>query len=503
MPDIVDVAVKEIGYKEKGENRTKYGEWYGMNGAKWCHMFVSWCANQAGMSPSVIPKTASTDQGMAWFKKKKRFGWKGSHAPKRGDIVYFKTGASHVGIVERTAAGRIYTIEGNSKNMVARRDYPLDHKTITGYGVPDYKVNSDTGSKKTVVEEGRELDYLNKILIRKPTAFKPSPIEVVNTKINPDLTCSLIIQNSKGKASVPVLDDMQLTYERFGMPGTLKFETMLDFKIEEGNRILLNVNGRDLFFGFVFTIEQTGEDSVTVTAYDQLRYFKNKDICIYTAKTANEVLRQIADKYKLTCGTLENTGYKMSRVECDITLFDIIQNALDETLIVKGEMYVLYDSAGKITLRNIRNMKVDSCVIDTGTIEGYTYKSSIDSDTYNQVKLIFEDEKNGSYNTYIEKDTDNISKWGLLQYTENISNEDVGRTKSRSLLKWYDRKRRNLTINNCYGNSSVRAGSFIPVLLDLSNVKIQNYMMVEQVTHKFSNREHKMDLTLLGGDFVE
>ena len=65
--DIVDVALGQIGYREQGNNRTKYGEWFGMNGAAWCHMFVSWCANQAGVPASVVPKTAFTDSGMAWF----------------------------------------------------------------------------------------------------------------------------------------------------------------------------------------------------------------------------------------------------------------------------------------------------------------------------------------------------------------------------------------------------------------------------------------------------
>ena len=58
--DIVDVAIGELGYRETGSNSTKYGKWYGMNGAAWCHMFVSWCADQAGISTSVVPKTAST-----------------------------------------------------------------------------------------------------------------------------------------------------------------------------------------------------------------------------------------------------------------------------------------------------------------------------------------------------------------------------------------------------------------------------------------------------------
>ena len=101
--DIVDVAIGELGYKEQGNNRTKYGAWYGMNGAAWCHMFVSWCAYKAGVSVSIVPKTASTSAGMAWFKKKGLFRYKGRYTPKRGDIVYFKTNRSHVGIVEKVS----------------------------------------------------------------------------------------------------------------------------------------------------------------------------------------------------------------------------------------------------------------------------------------------------------------------------------------------------------------------------------------------------------------
>lgn len=40
---IVDIAKKELGYTEKHDNITKYGEWFNMNGQPWCSMFVCWC----------------------------------------------------------------------------------------------------------------------------------------------------------------------------------------------------------------------------------------------------------------------------------------------------------------------------------------------------------------------------------------------------------------------------------------------------------------------------
>ena len=134
--DIVDVAIGEIGYREEGSNRTKYGAWMGMNGSSWCHMFVSWCAYKAGVSTSIVPKTASTTYGMNWFKKKGLFKYKGKYTPKRGDIVYFKTGRSHAGIVEKVSGSTLHTIEGNSSDRVKRRIYSLSNSTITRYTHP-------------------------------------------------------------------------------------------------------------------------------------------------------------------------------------------------------------------------------------------------------------------------------------------------------------------------------------------------------------------------------
>lgn len=43
----LNVALSQLGVTETGNNKTKYGEWYGMDGNAWCAMFVSWCFHQA------------------------------------------------------------------------------------------------------------------------------------------------------------------------------------------------------------------------------------------------------------------------------------------------------------------------------------------------------------------------------------------------------------------------------------------------------------------------
>ncbi len=59
---LISVAASQIGYQEGPDHATKYGTWYGLPNKPWCAMFVSWCANKAGIDTSVIPKHASCDK---------------------------------------------------------------------------------------------------------------------------------------------------------------------------------------------------------------------------------------------------------------------------------------------------------------------------------------------------------------------------------------------------------------------------------------------------------
>ena len=66
----------------------------------------------------------------------------------------------------------------------------------------------------------------------------------------------------------------------------------------------------------------------------------------------------------------------------------------------------------------------------------------------------------------------------------------------------YNKKTRTLEIKNAIGDVRVRGGSLIIVRLDLGDVKLENFMLVEKAKHTFKNGEHFMDLTLTGQNFV-
>ena len=292
--------------------------------------------------------------------------------------------------------------------------------------------------------------------------------------------------------------------ERQGCPGELQFKVIQDkvLKISEGDAVRLKVNGSKIFYGFIFKMKRDKGQIISVTAYDQLRYLKNKDTYVYENKTASDVVKMICSDFKMKKGTIEDTKYKIpSRVEDNTELFDMIQNALDLTLENKKNMYVLYDNFGKVTLKNLSSMKVN-LLIDEETCENFDYSSSIDDNTYNKVKLIYDNESTGKREVYISQSSKNINSWGVLQYFDTLQENENGKEKADALLKLYNQKTRNLSIKNAFGDVRVRAGSLIVVILNLGDVKLQNYMLVEKCKHEFSKSQHFMNLTLRGGEFI-
>ncbi|WP_370785928.1 dockerin type I domain-containing protein [Ruminococcus callidus] len=155
--DIVAVAKTQIGYHEgslegttnSSNNYTKYNVWNGkIEGGyryAWCHAFVSWCANQAGIGTDIVPKTAGTSTGRSFFVNQGTYRQSaangGSYVPQAGDIIYYGSGSSpsHVGIVSDCDGSTVYTIEGNYSNKVGTRAINLSNSYIIGYGVPNYK----------------------------------------------------------------------------------------------------------------------------------------------------------------------------------------------------------------------------------------------------------------------------------------------------------------------------------------------------------------------------
>ena len=141
--DIIGVALTQVGYYEGPNNDTKYGVWYGLNNRGWCGMFVAWCADQAGIPKSIIPKNGTTYP--ADFNAKAYSGK--NYRPQPGDLFFTKSGNgySHVGIVYYLDGDYFYTLEGNTYHNNGPEGVYIHRRKIADFdfGVPNYPVGDE------------------------------------------------------------------------------------------------------------------------------------------------------------------------------------------------------------------------------------------------------------------------------------------------------------------------------------------------------------------------
>lgn len=345
----------------------------------------------------------------------------------------------------------------------------------------------------------------------------------------------LLIQN-KDKIYQPCVPEyVTWTLTRQGAPGKLTFSVMQDdmLDFEEGNIVQFGIGKNNLFKGYVFSKKQNKDKIVSVTAYDQLRYLKNKEIYAFIGKTAQEIICQIADDFQLNHKDKDGkeaicaTDYTIPRLRAsNATLFDTIQTSLDHTLIygkvttttkdnkeqVVPKGYVLYDNFGVLTLSEIGTIDVD-ILVDAETAENFEFSSSIDGETYNKINLYEDNKEAGKRERYIAQDTANIKRWGILQKCESIDTKKCTNPsgKAANMLKQYNAAKKTLHIKSAFGDVRVRAGSRVFVRLSIKDpdfnlepkdektneVKVVR-LLVESVTHRFGMNTHIMDLTLVG-----
>lgn len=309
----------------------------------------------------------------------------------------------------------------------------------------------------------------------------------------------LTIQHNNTVFEPPVEDGVKIEWERTGSPGKLTFTTVgvSGASFTEGDPVCFYYGGKLVFVGFVFTKKLDREHRITVTCYDQIRWLKNKYTYVFEKKTATQIIKALCNDFNLTTGSMDNTGYIIPAIaEENKAALDIILTVLEETLTNTGNMFVFYDNAGKLQLKNCANMISNKLIVED-TAENFDYSSSINDETYNNIILYYKGD-NQKIQLFTASNPSTIKKWGVLRYFEEVKNPTIGQNKANSLLKLYNKKTRELKVTGAFGDISVRGGTLIPVRLNLGDTKTNNFMMVEKVTHNFNNDHYTMDLTLEG-----
>lgn len=309
----------------------------------------------------------------------------------------------------------------------------------------------------------------------------------------------LTIQHNGTLFEPPVEEGVEIEWERTGSPGKLTFTVLKTESVDfsEGDPVCFYYDKKPVFMGYVFKKSRDREQRIEVTCYDQIRYLKNKYTYIFENKTASQIISALCNDFNLSTGVMDNTGYVIPAISKEnISALDIALDVLEETLLNTGNMFVLYDDFGKINVKNCANM-MSTTLIYEQSAENFDYSSSIDDETYNNIVLYYKGDDN-TIQIFTASSEARIREWGTLRYFEEVDNPTSAQNKANALLNLYNKKTRELTIDGAFGDVTVRGGTLIPVKLNLGDINVNNYMLVEKVTHKFNKDHYTMDLTLEG-----
>lgn len=183
---------------------------------------------------------------------------------------------------------------------------------------------------------------------------------------------------------------------------------------------------------------------------------------------------------------------------------DIISTAIQRTLLATGKLYTFFDDGGALSLREAGSMTAPGVVGTGSLLLDYTYKTDIDQQTYNSIKLARPNEETGRADVFQAVDSGNIGRWGLLQLYQTVDeslNNAQAASQAQAMLSYYNRRWRTLKVSSL-GLLGVRAGQMLFMdVPSLGDISLHQLVLLEKVTHTFEHDVHTMDFEVqeLGG----
>lgn len=284
-------------------------------------------------------------------------------------------------------------------------------------------------------------------------------------------------------------------------------------KFHVGDRIRLYLDGRCWFCGFIFITDYKSNTSMSLIAFDFLRYFKAPltygknqltDDSTKQGLTASGIFTKICQDLKIPFEIYTTPNIPITPQNyTQKTAFNILDFAITETLInspkddrqyytyfhetcfeddYQKEMkeQEVYKTSGKVIWCRRNDLIIDT-VIDDDMVYDYSFKESIDQQTYNEI-IVYKDQKtylsstgktlkNGKKTgTQIKKvSNSNLSKalFGYLPYYHKAPDgysEGQMQQIADELLNIFNRPTHSLSVS-CYGIIGLRAGYLAPVAL--------------------------------------
>ena len=313
----------------------------------------------------------------------------------------------------------------------------------------------------------------------------------------------------------PVCEELSFNWVLEGAAGYLDVTYINSDKINlsEGDVVYVNINGRPFFYGWLFKKQLNPYDSVKIKVYDIKRYLAYKDTDVTGNETIDQLFKRVCTMANIKYSIKDTSSYIIpSKIHDGVSYNDIIQYALDKTFINNNkERFCMRANGDTLELININNNQKNILIGDRSFLTDYDFSTDIDN-TYTAFKIQREvgSEEQKKLNeaqqilkrkNFTLQPTENIKKWGVLQYYEKKDSKWTDAQINAYLTALntsYNKQTKKLELS-CLGQEDCIVGNMIPVdiqKLHSENVAKGTYVVITEATHKITHNDWTMKLTV-------
>lgn len=300
-----------------------------------------------------------------------------------------------------------------------------------------------------------------------------------------------------------LVDKLNYTTHLDRQAGKVTFTAQKDDNVvfKNGGMITIQYDDINWFKGYIFKLGDDELGQIQITAYDQLRYLKNKDVYISTGDTLSTVFTALCDRFKLNYSLIDKPNHLLTtQIHDNKNLYDIIDWGVGETLRATKKLYIVRDNFGTLELVDIDTLKTNWVYGDYCSVTNYKYEKSIDRNTFNQIKLQKEDKEEKIRHNYIVFDSANQKKWGILQHYESVQDcmtDEQIEARADNLLKLMNHEDKELSLQ-AIGNAELKAGNgiFLKLKTHLGD-ELNQYAYITECSHDIKDGLHLMQFKVV------
>lgn len=330
------------------------------------------------------------------------------------------------------------------------------------------------------------------------------------------MTYQVIVQNSKTGDIFDITTlGGSISHQTFisGQPGKLDVTLQQDprnvLQLANGSMLKFTVDGVGIFLGYIFKMGTDATGVYKITAYDQLRYWSNTETYITGNATASDDFARICKdvypalavgsaKYKIVVPSKHIVPSYLHDVK---KLFEVVQYGIDRSNVAETKLYFIKDKFGELQFTEIGNELTNLIIGERSLLTSYQYEISIDTDTFNTIKLYRDNESSGKRDVWQVFDSDTQNQWGKLQLSEKAPdeyNEAQISELAKNYLKLKNRETKTMKLT-ALGVVGLIAGSGFTFKLDKLN--ISEKMWITSATHNYQLDYHTMNLDVFSPIF--